>query len=29
MKIRRHRIEAAVATQVEAWYNNSGTVHWA
>ena len=29
MKIRRHRIEAAVAPQVEAWYNNSGTVHWA
>ena len=29
MKIRRHRIEAVVAPQVEAWYNNSGTVHWA
>jgi hypothetical protein len=29
MKIRRGRIEAAVAPQVEAWYGSSGTVHWA
>lgn len=29
MKIRRSRIEAAVAAQVEAWYSSSGTVHWA
>ena len=29
MKIRRSRIEAAVAAQVEVWYGSSGTVHWA
>jgi long-subunit acyl-CoA synthetase (AMP-forming) len=29
MKIRRGRIEAAVAPQVEAWYKASGTVFWA
>ena len=29
MKIRRHRIEAAVAPKVEAWYRSSATVHWA
>lgn len=29
MKIRRGRIEAAVAVQVEAWYASSGAVHWA
>lgn len=29
MKIRRGRIEAAVAAQVEAWYASGDTVHWA
>ena len=29
MKIRRGRIEAAVATQVENWYAAGGVVHWA
>lgn len=29
MKIRRSRIEAAVAPQIEAWYASSSTVHWA
>ncbi len=29
MKIRRARIEAAVAPQVPAWYASSETVHWA
>jgi long-subunit acyl-CoA synthetase (AMP-forming) len=29
MKIRRGRIEAAVAAQVEVWYTGRGPVHWA
>ena len=29
MKIRRGRIEAAVAAQVEAWYASGNAVHWA
>ena len=29
MKIKRSRIEAAVAPQVEAWYARDGAVHWA
>ena len=29
MKIKRGRIEAAVATQVEVWYTGRGPVHWA
>ena len=29
MKIRRSRIEAAVAAQVERWYASGDTVHWA
>jgi len=29
MKIRRGRIEAAVASQVEAWYAGGNAVHWA
>ena len=29
MKIRRHRIEAAVAPKVDAWYSSSASVHWA
>ena len=29
MKIKRSRIEAAVAAHVEAWYASHGTVHWA
>jgi len=29
MKIKRSRIEAAVAPQVESWYAHPGTVHWA
>ena len=29
MKIKRSRIEAAVAPQVERWYAGRGTVHWA
>ncbi len=29
MKVRRGRIEGAVAPHIEAWYNSSGSVHWA
>jgi len=29
MKIKRSRIEAAMAPQVEAWYARDGAVHWA
>jgi hypothetical protein len=29
MKIRRNRIEAAVAAQVEGWYGTRGSVLWA
>jgi long-subunit acyl-CoA synthetase (AMP-forming) len=29
MKVRRSRIEAAVAPQIEVWYASTGTVHWA
>ena len=29
MKIKRSRIEAAVAPQVESWYGSKGAVHWA
>ena len=29
MKIRRNRIEAAVAAQVETWYASGNAVHWA
>jgi long-chain acyl-CoA synthetase len=29
MKIRRHRIESAVAFAVEHWYATGTTVHWA
>lgn len=29
MKIRRHRIESAVAFAVDRWYATGTTVHWA